>query len=504
MTRDQIQGILKKVRNRKVLVVGDVMVDEYVWGRIDRISPEAPIQVVDVESENAVPGGAANVVANLVGLGAQVYVGSVVGKDPKGDLLRERLRNDGVRIQGLITDPKRPTSTKTRVMGQNQQLLRIDREERTPLRRQTEKRLLAYLMKQIPACDAVILSDYGKGVLTEGVLRETINRAGRNKKIITADPKGRDFRKYRGITCLTPNRKEAEEATGITLAKGPDILQAAQQLQKTLHSPACLITLGGNGMALRDGNRFTMLSTAAREVFDVSGAGDTVIAAFTLVAAAGFGLREAAQIANLAAGVVVGKVGTAHVTPREILEHAAGTGRDRAGKILSFPELKEKIRRQKQIGKTVVFTNGCFDLLHVGHIRYLQEARNLGDLLVLGLNSDASVRKLKGKLRPLISQEERALILSALDCVDYVVIFQEETPRKLIRGLQPDILVKGGDYKKDEVVGGDLVESSGGRVVLIPVVRGRSTSGLVERIVERYGGKMKNEKSKDKKLEPVE
>ncbi len=483
----QIQEILGKIKNKKILVVGDVMVDEYVWGRIDRISPEAPIQVVDVKSENAVPGGAANVVANLVGLGAQVYLGSVVGKDAKGSLLRERLRDAGVRIQGVITDPKRPTSTKTRVMGQNQQLLRIDREERSPLRHETEKRLLAHLKKQIPACDAIILSDYGKGILTDKILRETIGMATKEGKIITADPKGKDFRKYRGITCLTPNRKEVEEATGIALAKGPDILEAAQQLQKTLHSPACLITLGGDGMALLDREGFAILPTAAREIFDVSGAGDTVIAAFTLVASAGFGLKEAAQIANLAAGVVVGKVGTAHITPREILEHTAETGRDRAGKILSFPELKDVIRRKKQLGKTVVFTNGCFDLLHVGHIRYLQEARALGDLLILGLNSDRSVRKLKGKLRPLISQEERALILAALDCVDYVVIFPEETPLKLIRGLQPDILVKGGDYRKGEVVGGDLVEAGGGRVALIPVVRGRSTSGLVERIVERYG-----------------
>ncbi|NOY52858.1 MAG: D-glycero-beta-D-manno-heptose-7-phosphate kinase [Deltaproteobacteria bacterium] len=487
MNQERIREILGKIRNRKILVVGDVMVDEYVWGQIDRISPEAPIQVVDVHSENTVPGGGANVVANLVGLGARVYLGSVVGKDAKGDLLRERLRKQGVRIQGMITDRTRPTSTKTRIMGRNQQLLRIDREDRTPLRPETEQRLLAYLKKQIPLCDAVILSDYGKGILTEKILTETIRNAAKEGKIITADPKGKDFKKYRGITCLTPNRREAEEATGRILAKRSEIREAAEQLQRVLHSPACLITLGGDGMALRERNRFTFLSTAAREVFDVSGAGDTVIAALTLVAAAGYSLKEAAEIANLAAGVVVGKVGTAHVAPREILDHAMGAGGDRTGKIFSFVELKEEIRRKKALGKKVIFTNGCFDLLHVGHIRYLQEARALGDLLVLGLNSDDSVRKLKGKLRPLISQEERALILAALDCIDYVVIFEERTPLKLIRELQPDVLVKGGDYKKSEVVGGNLVEAAGGRVALIPIVRGKSTSGLVERIVERYG-----------------
>jgi len=487
MNRERIREILGKIRKRKILVVGDVMVDEYVWGRIDRISPEAPIQVVDVRSENTVPGGAANVVANLAGLGARVYLGCVIGKDAKGDLLRERLQSSGVRIQGVITDPARPTSTKTRIMGRNQQLLRIDREERTSLPLKTEDLLLAYLEKQIPRCDAVILSDYGKGVLTERILAEVISIAAREGKIITADPKGKDFRKYRGVTCLTPNRKEAEEATGRALATEPEIREAAERLREILRSPVCLITLGGDGMALLDDKEFAILPTAAREVFDVSGAGDTVIAALTLVAAAGYPMKEAAGIANLAAGVVVGKVGTAPVTPREILDHAAEAGEDRAGKILSPAELKEEIRRKKALGRKVVFTNGCFDLLHVGHIRYLQEARSLGDLLVLGLNSDTSVRRLKGELRPLISEEERAMILAALDCIDYVVIFSEETPLKLIRALKPDILVKGGDYKKSEVVGGSLVEAAGGRVVLIPVVRGRSTSGLVERIVERYG-----------------
>jgi D-beta-D-heptose 7-phosphate kinase/D-beta-D-heptose 1-phosphate adenosyltransferase len=488
MNREELREVLGKLKNRKILVVGDVMVDEYVWGKIERISPEAPIQVVDVQSENSVLGGAANVVANLVGLGAQVFLSGTVGKDGKGEMLKTRLREDGVRIQGLITDPKRPTSTKTRVMGQNQQLLRIDREERDPLSQTTENRIIRYLKKQIASCDAVILSDYGKGALTPKVLSETIKAAKKTKKIVMADPKGRDLRKYHGVTCITPNRREAEEVVGTPLRKRHEIRRAAAILQKDLKSRACLITLGGDGMALLDQDRFTVLPTAAREVYDVSGAGDTVIAVFTLVASAGYPLKIAAETANLAAGVVVGKVGTAAATPQEILDHEQDQLDGRRRKVLELRELKEEIRRQKARGKTVVFTNGCFDLLHVGHIQYLQEARNLGDLLVLGLNSDTSVRKLKGKLRPLISEDERAHILSALDCVDFVVIFEEETPLKLIREIRPDILVKGGDYKKREVVGADRVESYGGRVVLVPVVEGRSTSSIVRRIVERYGG----------------
>jgi len=487
MTRDEIREILSKVKGRKILVVGDVMVDEYIWGKIERISPEAPIQVVDVQSENAVMGGAANVVSNLTGLGARVYPVGVVGRDQKGTFLKERLQEQGVRIQGLVTDPGRPTSTKTRVMGQNQQLLRIDREYKTPVSRASESRLLHYIYRQVQDCDAVILSDYGKGVLTPGVLAGTIHAAKKAKKIVIADPKGHDFSRYRGVTCLTPNRKEAEEACGRPVQSRRDMLNAARHLQRILKSRACLITLGKDGMALLNRKDFTVIPTVAREVYDVSGAGDTVIAVLTLVASAGYDLETAAALANTAAGIVVGKVGTARAAPQEILDYDRDTLDTSARKIFMLQELKDQIRSIRKQGRKVVFTNGCFDLLHVGHIRYLQEARRLGDCLVVGLNSDGSVRRLKGKRRPLISQEERAHILSALDCVDYLVIFDELTPLNLLRKLKPDILVKGGDYKKSEVVGADLVESYGGRVALIPVVKGKSTSDIVERIVERYG-----------------
>ncbi|MEK6776624.1 MAG: D-glycero-beta-D-manno-heptose-7-phosphate kinase [bacterium] len=487
MTREEIREILSKVKGRKILVVGDVMVDEYIWGKIERISPEAPIQVVDVQSENALLGGAANVVSNLTGLGARVYLAGVVGRDQKGEFLKERLQEQGVRTQGLVTDPGRPTSTKTRVMGQNQQLLRIDREYKAPLSGVSEDRLLQYVCRQVRDCDAVILSDYEKGVLTHGVLAGTIRSAREAKKIIVADPKGRDFSRYRGVTCLTPNRKEAEEACGWPVQSKRDILKAAKHLQKVLKSRACLITLGKDGMALLDRKDFTVIPTVAREVYDVSGAGDTVIAVFTLVASSGYDLATAAVLANTAAGIVVGKVGAAKATPQEILDYERDNLDASARKIFMLQDLQDKVRSIQKQGGKVVFTNGCFDLLHVGHIRYLQEARRLGDCLVVGLNSDSSVRRLKGKRRPLISQDERAHILSALDCVDYLVIFDELTPLNLLRRLKPDILVKGGDYKKSEVVGADLVESYGGRVALIPVVKGRSTSDIVKRIVERYG-----------------
>ena len=487
MTRDEIKEILLKVKGRKILVVGDVMVDEYIWGRIDRISPEAPIQVVDVQSEDALMGGAANVAANLTGLGARVVIAGVVGNDLKGRYLKQGLKEEGAHIQGLLTDSKRPTSTKTRVMGQNQQLLRIDRERREVLSKQVEDRLVQYVQKQIPACDAVILSDYGKGALTKRLLSETIRAAIKAGIHVMADPKDPDVTHYCGVTCMTPNRKEAEGAWGRPIKSPQEIRDAARWLQKKLKSRACLITLGKDGMALMDHKAFTSIPTVAREVYDVSGAGDTVIAVFTLVAAAGYDLEKAAMMANTAAGIVVGKVGAARATPQEILDYIRDPQDTSARKVLMPQELQNKVRRLQDEGKTVVFTNGCFDLLHVGHIRYLQESRRLGDCLVLGLNSDSSVRRLKGKKRPLISQGERAHILSALDCVDYLVIFNELTPLNLIRRLKPDILVKGGDYKKSEVVGADRVEEYGGRVELIPVVKGRSTSDIVQRIVERYG-----------------
>ncbi len=487
MTHKEIREILAHVRNRKILVVGDVMLDEYVWGHIERISPEAPIQVVEVASEEALLGGAANVAGNLLGVGSQVYLAGAVGRDEKGALLKTSLREAGVRTQGLVTDAGRPTSVKTRVMGQHQQLLRIDREQRAPLTGRAEERLLNYVRKQIPLCDGVILSDYGKGVLTDRVLAETIAEARRCRKIVVADPKRKNLRHYRGVTCLTPNRKEASEALGLPLENAEQIHRAARELQRALKSPACLITLGKDGMALLDRDAFILIPTVAREVYDVSGAGDTVIAVFTLVAAAGHDFTTAAHVANTAAGIVVGKVGAARVSPQEMMAYHGAFLSPGDGKILDAAGLRKRVRQIQGDGKRVVFTNGCFDLLHVGHIQYLQAARRLGDCLIVGLNSDASVRRLKGKRRPLISEAERAHILAALDCVDYLTVFNESTPMKLIRNLRPDILVKGGDYRKQEVVGADFVESYGGEIALVPVVQGKSTSEIVQRIVRRYG-----------------
>ncbi|MDX1764420.1 MAG: D-glycero-beta-D-manno-heptose-7-phosphate kinase [bacterium] len=488
MTRSELRNLIARMKGRKILVVGDLMIDEYVWGTIDRISPEAPIQIVDVQSRNTNLGGAANVVGNLTSLGAQVYLAGIVGRDANGTLLKQRLQDEHVRVQGMVSDPHRPTSTKTRIMCQNQQLLRIDEEEKQPLGGTTEERLVRYIEKQVPACDGVILSDYGKGVLTRRICAAAIGAARKARCVVTADPKGKDYRRYRGVTCLTPNRRETEEATGLTLGRPGDIRRAASALQKLLRSRAALITLGKDGMALLDGKVFKSIPTVAREVYDVTGAGDTVIAVLTLAAAAGCDFETAARLANRAAGVVVGKVGAARVTPQELLDYEHQGGDPRDFKILELGPLEEKVKGLREQGKQVVFTNGCFDLLHVGHIRYLQEARKRGDCLIIGLNSDASVRRLKGKERPLISQDERAHILSALDCVDHVIVFNELTPLKLIRRLKPDCLVKGGDYTKSQVVGADIVESYGGRVELIPVVQGRSTSDIVTRIVQRYGG----------------
>jgi D-beta-D-heptose 7-phosphate kinase/D-beta-D-heptose 1-phosphate adenosyltransferase len=333
----------------------------------------------------------------------------------------------------------------------------------------------------------ILISDYLKGVLTEGLLQRII-ALGRERGVpVVVDPKGSDYRKYRGATLLTPNRKEAQTASGIAIVDEESLNIAGRKLREELDLEALVLTRSEEGMSLffRDG-REMHLPTEAREVYDVSGAGDTVLAVLGVGLGGGLALEEAARVSNVAAGVVVGKVGTSTVTPEEILEVVGRQHQDTDLKIKQRDALKVLLDDKRERGKTIVFTNGCFDLLHVGHVKYLQKARQLGDLLVLGLNSDASIRRLKGPKRPLIDQEERAHILAALDCIDYVVIFDEDTPLELISALRPHVLVKGGDYTPEGVVGKEIVESYGGRVELIQFVDGRSTSNIIEKILQQY------------------
>lgn len=471
----------------RCLVVGDLMLDEYLWGKAERISPEAPVQVVDVVREELRLGGAGNVVHNLAALGTQVSVCSVVGEDQNGRELLEQFCNHHIDTSAIFFDPERRTSRKTRVVAAHQQIVRIDRESHEALPLAVEQQLCLWIAAHAHEYKVIVLSDYNKGVLTSAVIAAVISAAAAASIPVLVDPKGIDYARYCGATLLTPNRKEAEAASGIaildatSLAKAADIIMGAADLQYLL------ITRSEEGMSLFSrGGEIVHIPTVAREVFDVSGAGDTVLATLAVGVASGFNMAESARLANVAAGIAVGKLGTSVVTPQEIIDAVSLAHKGSHTKIKSIDVLSTIITAEKSRGKRLVFTNGCFDLLHAGHVKYLQKARSLGDLLVLGLNSDASVRRLKGAKRPLIDQDERAHLLAALDCIDYVVVFDEDTPLELITTLKPYILAKGGDYSLDGVVGRDIVESYGGRVELITFVEGKSTSNIIERILELY------------------
>lgn len=484
MERREIESLFERATSVRALVVGDLMLDEYLLGKAERISPEAPVQVVDVSREELRLGGAGNVVNNLVALGCQVAVSSVIGTDDNGEVLRRALEEKGVGLAGLIQEPQRRTSKKTRVLATHQQIVRIDRETKAPIGGASEEALLAYLDAHLAGFDVIVVSDYLKGVLTPEIL-STLCGKGRELGVpVVVDPKGDDFAKYCGATVLTPNRKEAEVASGLAITDQASLELAAGKILSNLKLDALLITRSEAGMSLFPAQgEVVHIPTVAREVFDVTGAGDTVISVLSLGLACGLALADAAWVANVAAGIVVGKLGTSTVSPREVIAEVGHSQSDSDSKIKNLDVLSHLLTRERARGKKVVFTNGCFDLLHVGHVKYLQKARELGDILVVGLNTDSSVRRLKGESRPLIEERERAHILAALGCVDYVVLFDEDTPIRLIEALRPAVLVKGGDYSADQVVGRELVESMGGRVALIDFVDGRSTSRIIEKIL---------------------
>ena len=483
-----VESLFNCAGDVRVLVVGDLMLDEYLWGKAERISPEAPVQVVEVTREDVRLGGAGNVINNLVALGCKVSVCSVIGGDDNGTILQHAFTGKGVNVSGLFEDPMRSTSKKTRVVAANQQIVRIDRETKNSISAESEEGVLEFVRKNEGGYNVILISDYAKGVLTPKVLSGIITLARRMKVPVAVDPKGSDFSKYRGASILTPNRREAEIASGVTIVDDKSLAEAARILLRDVDLNALLITRSEKGMSLfvREGEEFH-IPTVAREVYDVTGAGDTVLAVLGLSLACGRDFADAAQLANVAAGITVGKLGTSTVSPAEIIDAVSHGHRFSETKIKNLDVLSAIVESEKKKGKKVVFTNGCFDLLHAGHVKYLQKARSFGDLLVLGLNSDASVRRLKGEKRPLIAEAERAHILAALDCVDYLVVFAEDTPLRLIDTLKPAVLVKGGDYTPDGVVGRDIVESYGGRVELVEFVNGKSTTNIIEKILQTYG-----------------
>ncbi|WP_298272808.1 D-glycero-beta-D-manno-heptose-7-phosphate kinase [Geobacter sp.] len=488
MERKDVESLFAHAREIRTLVIGDLMLDEYLWGKAERISPEAPVQVVDVTREEIRIGGAGNVANNLVALGCPVSVTSVIGGDENGTILLHAFSGKGVDVAGVFEDPLRATSRKTRVLAANQQIVRIDRESREEIGAAYERKIIDFLWARGDEFAVILISDYLKGVLTPALLAAIIGFARERGIPVVVDPKGSDYGKYRGATLLTPNRKEAEAASGIAIRDEESLRRAGARLLETADLTALVITRSEEGMSLfLRGGEVVHIPTFAREVFDVTGAGDTVLAVLGMALAGKATFADAARLANVAAGVAVGKVGTSTVSPAEIVGSLGFHHGDSDTKIKNLDVLAEIVAVEKGRGRRIVFTNGCFDLLHVGHVKYLQKAKGFGDILVLGLNSDASVRRLKGEKRPLIGEEERAHILAALDCIDYVVIFDEDTPLRLIETLRPAVLVKGGDYTPEGVVGREVVESYGGRVELVQFVDGRSTTNIIEKILNSYG-----------------
>jgi D-beta-D-heptose 7-phosphate kinase/D-beta-D-heptose 1-phosphate adenosyltransferase len=488
--------LVQRLGQPRVLVVGDLMLDRYVWGDAERISQEAPVVLLHAGRREERLGGASSVATMLRALGADVCLAGVVGPDADGERVRRALADLGVDDEAVLTDPGRPTTVKERYIGRAQhrhpqQMLRVDYEVREPLAAPSEQALRQAILRAVTDADIVLVSDYDKGVCTPGLLAATIAGARMSGLRTVADPiRGGDYGKYRGCSAITPNRLEAGLAAGRALDSVSEALAAAAQLRGQLDLEAAVVTLDRDGMALAhaDGRR-AAFPTRPRQVYDITGAGDMVLAVLGMALAAGADYGPAIRLANVAGGLEVEKVGAATVTREEIVRdllHAGAGGRPAVGsapgKVRDRAALVRELDACRRAGRRVAFTNGCFDVLHAGHVQYLQEARAQADVLVVGLNGDAGVRALKGPGRPVNPLEARACVLAGLEAVDFVTPFDEPTPLELIRAVRPDVLVKGADYRRDEVVGADFVESCGGRVHLAALRDGFSTTRTLQRL----------------------
>ncbi|HUY93337.1 MAG TPA: D-glycero-beta-D-manno-heptose 1-phosphate adenylyltransferase [Pirellulales bacterium] len=486
----------------RVLVLGDLILDRYTFGDAERVSQEAPVILLRADQREARLGGAANVCHMLRGLEARVTCAGVVGADADGELVRQMLDAAEVDRGCLLVDHSRPTTVKERFIGRAQgrhphQILRVDSEVRDPIGERLQREIAERVVGEISAYDVVLVSDYDKGVCTPRLLETVIEAARRAGVPLLVDPlRSRDYSRYRGATSMTPNRLEAELATGLKIVTAEDAFVAADRLRRELRLEFGIVTLDRDGMALVDASgQGSIFPTRPRAVYDITGAGDMALAMIGVSLAAGVSAPQALRLGNIAAGLEVEKVGVAVIPRAEIrarlLEEQAAAERERSvpaadsalraphAKILPLDELSRQAARHRAAGERIVFTNGCFDLLHVGHVSYLAEARALGDLLIVGLNSDASVRRLKGPSRPVIAERDRAAMLAALAAVDYVIVFEAPTPHHLLHHLRPDVLVKGGTYRPEEVVGHEVVEAYGGKVGVVGLVEGVSTTAIL-------------------------
>lgn len=476
-----------RLKQASVLVVGDLMLDRYFWGEVSRISPEAPVPVVKVTEKTFSLGGSGNVAANLAGLGCPIRLVGLVGVDPAAEKLRDMMASAGI-ADHCLPDDHRPTITKTRIMAGTQQVVRLDEEVDTAIDPETAGRLLDQALSLIPAVKAVILSDYGKGLFQDTSVVQTLIQTCRNAGIpVFVDPKGKNWERYAGATCITPNTAELEAVHGARFSGEDELVQVTRRLRRDLSLDWLLVTRGPRGMALvGETGPAALIPARTRDVFDVSGAGDTVIAALAAGVSIGLSFPQAAAMANMAAGIVVGKVGTQPVHMDDLMNALSASPMQDSEtvlwKVADPREAAVRVSRWRQAGQRIVFTNGCFDLLHPGHVSLLHKSRGLGDRLVVGLNTDASICRLKGPSRPILPGEDRAAILSALGDVDMVVFFDEDTPLNLISLLKPDVLVKGADYRIEAVVGGDVVKSYGGEVRLVDLLPGHSTTAIAKKL----------------------
>ncbi|MFM9963078.1 MAG: PfkB family carbohydrate kinase [Planctomycetaceae bacterium] len=479
--------VLQQLGQPRLLVIGDLILDRYVWGEAERVSQEAPVILLRQESDEMRLGGAANVANMIRGLDADVTIAGVIGRDSDGEELQASLANVGVDCSTLLVDESRPTTVKVRFIGKAQsrhphQILRVDRESRHALPTAIEDEFLTRVLARLDGHQAVLISDYSKGVCTPRVLRTVIDAAKERGIPVLVDPGPKaNFLDYVGATAVTPNRLETKLATGCEVRSADDAFVAGRQLVERLQLQHAFVTLDKDGiaLALADGSH-ELFPTRKREVYDITGAGDMVLAMIGVGLADGLSPQDLCRLANVAGGLEVERIGVVAITRQEILGDLLGGSRKVHEKVSSLNELARMVDARKQLGQKVVFTNGCFDLLHAGHVQYLQEAATLGDCLIVALNSDDSTRRLKGPTRPVISQEQRSMMLAALECVDHAIVFEEDTPLALLQRLQPHILAKGGTTAS--IVGREFVESYGGEVRLLSEVPNVSTSRIVSQI----------------------
>ncbi len=465
---------INEITDKKICVLGDIMLDKYIYGKASKISPEAPIPIVLVEKQYKSLGGSANVASNIRNLNLQCLIIGRVGLDDDGKIVENLLSEKGINYK-LIRDDL-PTISKTRVISSNQQMIRLDVEKVTPLKDKQEKEIIEFFKENCKDFDIVLISDYAKGFCTENLCHQIIQISNKNDIKVIIDPKKRNWKKYEGAYLITPNHLELIEFTGKDIEnKDFEIENVLSDIYKNLNIDNIIVTRAEKGMSLYDGKDFVHIPAVPIEVFDVSGAGDCVISVITSCLSSGYSLLDSAEIANKAASIVVQKAGTVPITYEEFINIIEKTNQS---KTCTFEQIKLIVNDLKRKEKKIVFTNGCFDILHAGHIKYLEKAKELGDVLIIGLNSDSSVQRLKGKKRPLQNQTDRAYILSALECVNYIVIFDDDTPLNLIKIVEPDILVKGGDYNIEDIIGREYAKQT----ITIPFIDGKSTSNIIKKI----------------------